>query len=79
MTETSLPPREFLDFLRRIVAGHVDVEDWNRHVIGKYSDDALESARLRLSQDAMSIGQCSARPIPDGIDQLAAELLAELE
>lgn len=77
-SDSSDPRAVFCAFLRRAAAGEVTVEDWNRHALSRYADPQIEAARRRLVQGGLDIGQCSARPVPAGLEQLAAELLGEL-
>jgi hypothetical protein len=68
----------FCEFLQRLVASEVDIDDWNRFAIRPSRDPAIESARRRLIAFALNVGQCSANPTPVGIEKLAADLLNEL-
>lgn len=72
-------PEQFHDFLRRITQGELAVTDWNRCVVTRYSDPALETARARLARTALLCGQCSAQPWSADLANLASELLISLE
>ncbi|MEQ1906821.1 MAG: hypothetical protein ABL888_21745 [Pirellulaceae bacterium] len=69
---------DFCKFLQRLVATEVDIDDWNRFAIRPSRDSAIEAARRRLIAFALNVGQCSAKPTPEGIEKLAATLLDEL-
>ena len=69
---------EFQAFLQQLAAADVSVEQWNRCALGRYQDPHVEQGRRRLVQAALMIGQCSARPQPDRLREVAQSLLDEL-
>jgi len=78
-TDQSAIRKEFCQFLADLSQGDCRIDLWNQQVIRRYADAELEAARRQLSTAAMSIGQCSAIPFPPKLQQLAAEILAELD
>ncbi len=79
MTSTSeLSRDEFCKFLSQILDGSMRVEDWNRCALKKSPDAEVEAARRRLVEFSLECRQCSARPIPTGIEAFASELLEQL-
>ncbi len=70
--------QDFCDFLHRLVASDVNIDDWNRFAVRPTNNPELEPARRRLISFALNVGQCSAKPTPAGIEKLAAALLEEL-
>lgn len=70
---------EFRSFLSSVSACQVSVEEWNRFAIQRYVDPLLESMRQRLTNEVLARGQCSARTIPAGMNDVVAELIEELD